>query len=185
MRQYQQGNILQTWKISYDEIQKRDPNAAKLLLLLARYDNQDIWYELIKNAFESSNVPTWPESTMSTPLTFKVTMKNLLGFSLLESRRKQGGSYTMHPVVQDWCIHLASTDKSVNSIQLDEVALISVGYAIPRSWERNDFELQQRLLPRANYVRHRKFSGDNIIVWEAFHGLGNPYQDQGKPKEAE
>ncbi|KAL4971144.1 hypothetical protein BDW66DRAFT_155969 [Aspergillus desertorum] len=42
-RQYQQGNIVQTWIITYKEIQKRDPTAAKLLLLLAFFDNQDIW----------------------------------------------------------------------------------------------------------------------------------------------
>ncbi|KAL4747812.1 nucleoside phosphorylase domain-containing protein [Aspergillus terricola var. indicus] len=41
-RQYRQGNIIQTWIITYEEIQKRDPTAAKLLLLLAFFDNQDI-----------------------------------------------------------------------------------------------------------------------------------------------
>lgn len=49
-RQYQQGNMLQTWMISYHEIQKRDPNAAELLLFLACFDNRDIWYELLKNS---------------------------------------------------------------------------------------------------------------------------------------
>jgi hypothetical protein len=48
-REYQQGNMLQTWMISYHEIQKRDPNAAALLLLLARFDNRDIWYELVQS----------------------------------------------------------------------------------------------------------------------------------------
>jgi hypothetical protein len=46
-RQYWQGNIIQTWIITYKEIQRHDPTAAKLLLLLAFFDNQDIWYELI------------------------------------------------------------------------------------------------------------------------------------------
>ena len=42
--------MLQTWMISYLEIQKRDPSAAALLLLLGRFDNRDIWYELVRVA---------------------------------------------------------------------------------------------------------------------------------------
>jgi hypothetical protein len=38
-RHYQQGNILQTWMISYQEILKCDPNATELLLLFAHFDN--------------------------------------------------------------------------------------------------------------------------------------------------
>jgi hypothetical protein len=33
--------------ITYQEIKKRDPTAATLLLLLACFDNRDIWHELI------------------------------------------------------------------------------------------------------------------------------------------
>jgi hypothetical protein len=38
-RHYQQGNMVQTWMVTYQEIQKCDPTAAKLLLLLAFFDN--------------------------------------------------------------------------------------------------------------------------------------------------
>jgi hypothetical protein len=82
-RQYQQGNLLQTWKISYDEIQKRNQPAAKLLLLLAHFD---IWYELIKNSHFSSEVPVWPERTTSSGLAFRTGVKNLIGFSLLATK---------------------------------------------------------------------------------------------------
>jgi hypothetical protein len=56
-RQYQQDNIIQTWMISYLEIQKRDPDAAKLLLLLSHFDNQDIWYELVQSGYHTADVP--------------------------------------------------------------------------------------------------------------------------------
>ncbi|KAJ5625973.1 protein kinase subdomain-containing protein [Penicillium lagena] len=164
-RQYQQGNMLQTWMISYHEIQKRDPNAASLLLLLARFDNRDI-------------------CTISSELAFKVGVKILVGFSLLETKEQDRG-YAIHPVVQDWCIHLANRDKSVDLIQLAELALVSVGYAVPSISIRNYSELQQRLIPHANYVRRGDWSGGNIAIWGAFHGLGNLYRDQGKLKEAE
>ncbi|KAJ5313618.1 uncharacterized protein N7443_000502 [Penicillium atrosanguineum] len=183
-RQYQQGNMLQTWMISYREIQKRDANAAKLLLFLARFDNRDIWFEVIQSSCHSSNVPEWLETSISSGLAFKIGVKALIGFSLLEIMEREGG-YAMHPVVQDWCIHLASTNRSVHSIQLNELALISVGYTVPSSSIRDYSELQQRLIPHANYVRQLDWSGDNFAVWGAFHGLGNLFKDQGRLKEAE
>ncbi|CAI7621060.1 unnamed protein product, partial [Penicillium viridicatum] len=183
-RQYQQGNILQTWMISYLEIQKRDPSAADLLLLLARFDNHDIWYELVENGRHSSNVPDWLEKAISSGLAFKIGVKSLIGFSLLESKQQEG-SYAMHPVVQEWCLHIASTNKNVNWMELNELALISVGYSVPSASDRNYSELQQRLLPHANYVCHLDWSDDNIELLGAFHGLGDLYSDQSKLKEAE
>ena len=70
----------------------------------------------------------------------------------------------MHPVVQDWCIHLASTDKAVDSSQPNELALIFVGYTVPSSSDINYSRLQQRLIPHANYVRARAWLGDNIDI---------------------
>ncbi|KAL2851636.1 hypothetical protein BJX68DRAFT_65137 [Aspergillus pseudodeflectus] len=184
-RQYEH-NMLQTWMISYREIQKRDPQAADLLLFLAHFDNRDIWYELIKSSHHSSNVPVWLEKTISSGLAFKSVVRTLIGFSLLETKEQDGG-YAMHPVVQYWCIHLANADRSVDLTQLDQLALISVGYTVPSSSDRNYSRLQQRLIPHANYVRYRDWPDDNIdtAVWGAFDALGNLYSDQGKPKEAE
>ncbi|KAB8212948.1 hypothetical protein BDV33DRAFT_94102 [Aspergillus novoparasiticus] len=183
-RQYEQGNMLQTWMISYREVQKRDPHAAKLLLLLAHFDYRDIWYELIKSSHHSSNVPVWLEKTTSSGLVFKIGVRTLIGFSLLELKEQERG-YAMHPVVQDWCIHLASRDETVVPTQLSELALISVGYAVPSKNDRNYWGLQQRLIPHANYVRHGGWTDTNIAVWGAFQGLGNLYYNQGMMKEAE
>ncbi|CEJ62692.1 Putative TPR repeat protein [Penicillium brasilianum] len=185
-RQYQQGNLLQTWMISYHEIQKRDPHAAKLLLLLAHFDNRDIWYELIKSSHNSSYVPFGLAKTISSGLAFRTSVKNLIAFSLLDTK-VQAGSYTIHPVVQDWCIHLSSTDTNANSTQLNKLALIAVGNSVPRSSDRNYSELQQRLIPHADYVRRGDWSSDNmdIGIWKAFDSLGSLYSDQGKLKEAE
>ncbi|KAF3398126.1 Nephrocystin-3 [Penicillium rolfsii] len=178
-RQYQQGNMLQTWMISYREIQKRDPNAAALLLFLARFDNRDIWYELIQSSHHSSNAPIWLKRTISSGLAFKAGMKTLVGLSFLETK-EQSGSYMMHPVIQDWCIHLASREKNVDPLHLDALALICVGYTVPRVGDRKHLEVQQRLLPHAKYVSHKDWSEENIGVWEALHRLGNLFHAQGK-----
>ncbi|KAJ5517508.1 hypothetical protein N7527_009068 [Penicillium freii] len=183
-RQYQQGNMLQTWMISYLKIQERDPSAADLLLLLAHFDSRDIWYELVKSGRHSSNVPVWLEKAISGRLSFKVCMRSLVGFSFLQSTQQEG-SYTMHPVVQDWCLYVANESNDVNRMQLNELAVISVGYSVPSASDRGYLELQQRLLPHAKYVCHFDWSDDDIELWGAFHGLGDLYSDQSKLKEAE
>ncbi|PLB48776.1 hypothetical protein P170DRAFT_464400 [Aspergillus steynii IBT 23096] len=63
----------------------------------------------------------------------------------------------MYLVVQDWCIYLATAEKALNYIQLNELAVVSVGGC----------------------------PGHNIVVWGAFHSLGDLYFDQGKLQEAE
>ncbi|KAJ5651366.1 uncharacterized protein N7484_005089 [Penicillium longicatenatum] len=154
-RQYQH-NLLQTWMISYRDIEKRDPNAALMLLLLARYDNRDIW-------------------TVSSKFAFKIGVRSLIDFSFLDIKELDE-SYAMHPVVQDWCLQLASANQIVDSIQLDELALISVGYTVPDVNVRNYSELQQRLIPHSNFVRRRKWSNSDIAATS---------RNQGKLKDAE
>ncbi|KAL4740396.1 hypothetical protein BDV11DRAFT_214403 [Aspergillus similis] len=153
-RQYQQGNIVQTWIITYEEIQKRDPTAAKLLLLLAFFDNQDIWYELIQKGLDHSNPPRLFETAVSSKLFFKTKLKALVEFLLVEIKQQEG-SYTLHPVVQDWCYYIAASNDLTN--QLQELAFISVGYS----------------------------PEDRLNIFGAFNYLGILFSDQGKSKEAE
>ncbi|CAI7645854.1 unnamed protein product [Penicillium manginii] len=178
--QYQQGNMLQTWMISYREIQKRDLNAAELLLLLACFDNRDIWYQLLKGADNSSNIPTWLKNTISSGLVFKTSVKTLITFSLLETKLLEG-SYAIHPVVQDWCHHITYTDKKVNSIQLYELALISVGYTIPSGRLREAKEMYQRALAG----REKALGPDHTSTLSTVNNLGVLYSNQGRLKEAE
>ena len=183
-RHYHQGNILQTWAVSYHEIQKRDPTAAVLLLFLSFFDNQDIWYELIACGRHCANVPDWFETAVGTKFDFKARIKTLLAFSLIETK-PQGGSYRLHPVVQGWCIHVAATENRIS--RLRELALVCIGYMVPGSDERDYARVQQRLLPHADYLFQKQmtYEANDTAICGAFLWLGNLYSDQGKLKEAE
>ncbi|GFF61692.1 putative Pfs, NB-ARC and TPR domain protein (JCVI) [Aspergillus udagawae] len=183
-RQYQKGNMFQTWMISYNEVKMRDPDAAKLLLLLACFDNRDIWYELVHCCSRSPNVPAWLKRPVSDKLAFKSSLKTLIEFSLIESKQHEG-SYSMHPVVQEWCLNVAGAEGRLDLTQLNELALICVGYSVPSTSDKNYSELQRRLIPHANHVRHGDWRDGNIAVMEACHNIGNLNKDQGKLKEAE
>jgi tetratricopeptide (TPR) repeat protein len=189
-RQYRQGNTVQTWIITYKEIQKHDPTAAKLLLLLAFFDNQDIWYELIQNGLDYSNPPPWFfKAAVSSKLVFRTKIKALVEFSLVEIKQQEG-SYTLHPVVQDWCYHIAASNDLTN--QLQELAFILVGYTVPNRDTKEYARLEQRLLPHANNLIQRNIGHwldiqpeDRLNIFGAFHCLGILYSHQGKLKEAE
>lgn len=179
--QYPQGNMIQTWMISYHEIQKRDPNAAELLMLLAHFDNRDIWYKLVESTSHSPDVPDWLRRASSSEISFKICLKPLIEFSLLQTNQ-EGGSYAIHPVVKDWCFHIAGGN--IDSILLSELAIISIGYSVPGVSHSNYAELQRRLIPHADSVRNGPFA-DKMAVWEGFFGIGCLYSDHGKLKEAE
>ncbi|KAJ6133715.1 hypothetical protein N7523_000037 [Penicillium sp. IBT 18751x] len=159
-RHYQQGNMLQTWLISYHEIKK------------------------LRSGSYSSNVPVRLERATASGLTFKIAVRVLIEFSFLEVK-SQERSYTMHPVSQDWCLHLASTERNVSSFQLIELLLVSIGHTIPHGSKRDCSTLQRRLTPHVNYAYKGNSSNIEIALWGAFHGLGDLYKDQGKLNVAE
>ena len=47
LQEYQDRTLYTTWDLSYTRLESEDPDAAKLLKLLAYFDNQSIWYELL------------------------------------------------------------------------------------------------------------------------------------------
>lgn len=66
--------------ISYKEIQKVAPSAAILLLLLAYYDNQDIWYDLVHQGLKSRTKSPWLYEVVSSGSRFLRALQVLLGF---------------------------------------------------------------------------------------------------------
>ncbi|CRG86521.1 hypothetical protein PISL3812_03527 [Talaromyces islandicus] len=157
------------------------------MLLLAQFDNRDIWYELVKCGTHSSNRPVWFDSVTSGRLDFNESIRTLIGFSFIEVKQDEG-SYMMHPVLQDWCLHIARTEHDAKASLLDELALVCVGYMVPSNNVPNYWQMQRRLLSHADFVLQKWKSDrltDNIAIWGAFLRLGNLYRHQGQLKEAE
>lgn len=186
-RHYQQGNILQTWSVSYDEIRRRDPAIAELLLLLAHFDNRDIWYELLESGKNYANRPSWFTDVLSDSLVFKKKIMMLIEFSLINVN-EETGSYMMHPVVQDWCLDMAATESKPTNRQWDEIAFISVGHSIPTKEDSTSWRLQRRLLVHANHVR-QIWTSDQLTAdaatFLAIYNIITLYFGQGRIEEAE
>jgi tetratricopeptide (TPR) repeat protein len=190
-RHYFNGNLLATWNISLVEIQKRDPFAVNLLRLLSHFDNRDIWFELLECGLDVDNKPEWVNEMMGDEFSFLKTMKILVSFSFVHVNH-ENSSYSLHPVIQDWCRHgltqIEVNDDS-NNDKLKEIALVSVGYCVPGTSTKEYWILQQRLLPHANRMVNTIQNGwhipQNYALINAIGYLGDLYSNQGLLNEAE
>ncbi|GLA38505.1 hypothetical protein AnigIFM63309_005802 [Aspergillus niger] len=188
--EYSNGNLLTTWKISYDEVRKRNAAAANLLLLLSYFDNQDVWFQLIRsgNIAICSIIPQWFQSIVSDETSFLTNVNLLISFSLVESN-PQCSSYSVHPVVHDWCHYelLGELDQPTR-MQLRMTALAAIGHAVPSVAEKQHWVLQQRVLPHANRMLACLSKSPSIpqepALIQALHNLGLLYKSQRKPNEA-
>ncbi|KAL6712997.1 hypothetical protein ACLMJK_009393 [Lecanora helva] len=171
---YPNRSVHTTWSISYKRVKRLDPRATELLQLWAYLDHQDLWFQLLLQDLVESEIR------------FKETVKTLLAYSLIESQ-EDAESYSIHPVVHDWCVESIGQSRS----DLTLLALTIVGFAAPSQSELEYWVIQRRLLPHANrYVQ--RFVVDDVLDTEkepdldyTFHILGDLYADQGKLAKAE
>jgi tetratricopeptide (TPR) repeat protein len=202
---YPDRSVWTTWTLSYDAIRDKNAAAANLLLLWAFLDSQDLWYGLFAEAYNAStavasSLSEWIGDIASNELEFTKAIGLLRNYSLIESVQDQG-SYATHPVVHRWAYYLQGGNDS--KAHLAQLAVMVVGWAIPRSSLREYFILQRRILPHAQVCTQRvrtietkpgsiqqggvievKLSEDQVVIG-AVHNLGLLYQDQGKLVEAE
>ena len=172
--------------ISYERITEDTPSAAKFLQLWAYLDHQDVWYELLSRGRHNFYEYSWFRELIKSEISFKEIMRTLLAYSLIESHERIE-SYSIHPVVHDWCTEFISDG------QEDTIILAStiIGSAVPSHSEPEYWLTQQRLLPHAdrcirflqklNAPDETRYSGSN----NAFHNIGDLYAHQGKMTEAE
>ena len=186
LHNYLNGSIQTTWSISYECVKQMDPTAAKLLQFWAYLDNQDLWFELLKRGSRGFKDPVWLQDLVRGEIGFGRIIKKLLAYSLVESHQDIE-SYSIHPVVHDWCLESISRGK----LELMMLAITTVGFAAPGKTEPEYWLMQQRLLTHVNrciqqlsIVNVPRATEDQDID-DAFHNLGDLYAGQGKLAEAE
>jgi hypothetical protein len=113
----------------------------------------------VESGRHSLNVYDWLKKAISSGLAFRIGVKSLVDSPFLRAINEKEAIR---------CIQWYSTgatilrvNKNVNSMQLNKLALILVGYTMSSASNRDYLELQQRLLPHANYVRYLGWLGDN------------------------
>ena len=186
LRDYDNGSIQTTWTISYERIRRTNRTAAMFLQLWANVDRRDIWYELISRGSEGCQECGWLQEMAANEIDFKRVMGALLGYSLVESHQRTD-SYSVHPVVHDWCAETIS--RGLDGLVMTAVKIVAT--AVADYTEAEYWVSRQRLVPHANqYTRRIEDSGvlervGSAEASNAFHNLGLLYADQGKLVNAE
>jgi tetratricopeptide (TPR) repeat protein len=152
---------------------------------MACYDNQDIWYDLIHQALQNNNEPSWLHKVASREIEFSRAMRALLSFSLVQLK-PESSSYSLHPVVQDWCQGYMQEENTEN--RMIAIAIISTGFSITSSDKAQYWVSQQRLLPHADHIfkvlQNKESLSEQPTMLHAISRLGILYADQGKLQEA-
>jgi hypothetical protein len=150
LQDYPDRSVWTTWAISYNAIRERHIATANLLLLWAFLDSKDLWYGLFAAACSPSTITAmslseWIGDLASNEVEFAKAIQLLRNYSLIEDV-KDPASYATHPVVHRSAYYFQGKDSRV---QLAQLAVIVVGWAVPHRLSREHSTIQRRLLPHA------------------------------------
>lgn len=113
LHEYQNRTFFTTWNISYSRLKDHDPDAAKLLKVLAYFDHQSIWYELLQGGL-TSDLPEWMHEVIGDDINYIGVMRTLTGYCFLDLQTDLK-TWSMHGCVHDWIV--AELNKVINAQQ--------------------------------------------------------------------
>ncbi|KAN0075132.1 P-loop containing nucleoside triphosphate hydrolase protein [Elaphomyces granulatus] len=168
---YEDRMLYSTWQVSFDQVKQRNELSAKLLQLWAYFDNQDLWFELLRHS--DSEDPDWIRELTEDELGFNGAVRVLKGIAFT--------AVFTHGCVHSWAIHVLNQKWDYDLARLARLALKFVGSHFP--WTESKWWLtERRLLPHAARCSHAVLNGmviDDGMEW-ALYNLGNLCGDQGK-----
>lgn len=110
LQEYQELTLYTTWDLSYSRLENENSDAAKILKLLAYFDNENLWCELF-HAGLADNSPQWLRQVIKDGVHFSGVMGILTDYYFLD----------VHPTFESWSIHncvhdwtLAALNKNID-----------------------------------------------------------------------
>ena len=184
---YEDRTLYSTWQISFDKVKQQNPLSANLLRFWAYFDNQDLWFELLRHS--DSKDLEWIQALTKDELSFDSAVRVLSDHGLVEIASSsqewiESKGYSIHRCVHSWIIHALNQEWDCD---LARLALKFVGAHVPREEDIQPWLIERRLLQhagRCSYMVLNNLVLDDNITWEC-HQLGILYADQGKLAEAE
>lgn len=127
--EYRNGTLYTTWAISYARLQHDQPNAAKLLQLLAFFSHQSVRYEDLSAGYCLTCSSEWMQYVLSEDRQLYGLMAILVGYCFVDPDSEAGG-WAMHTCVHDWTLAVLneSIDPSFYWHAFDCVAALIRGH---------------------------------------------------------
>jgi tetratricopeptide (TPR) repeat protein len=184
---YEDRALYTTWNLSYEHVMKQNLLSAKLLQFWAYFDNQDVWFDLLRHSDSSS--PTWFSDLIVDEVEFTKAIRVLCNHALVEveqssEERIEGDGYSMHGCVHSWTIHVLNREWDT---EMAEVALKCIGSHVPEQNAQRGWIIERRMLQHASRcsdIVSRGLISSSGLEW-ALDKLGSLYADMGKLVEAE
>jgi len=187
LNSYEDRSLYTAWQVTYDRIRGQNAASAQLLKLWAYFDKQDVWFGLLRHAYDTDD--EWIQKLTEDELSFNEAVRLLCEYGLVHPEPSLGPSsksagYGVHSCVHSWTISVLNSEWDDD---LAELALSCVASEVPETNKDGWWVLQQRLLQHV--ARHKQFITDGKMdvkrmEW-ALHNLGLLYADQGRLAEAE
>jgi len=164
---YEERALYSTWNMSYAQVKQRNMGSAMLLRLWAYFDNEDLWFELLKkaqwapleesapnyaNPIQRDNMP-WLFTLTDNVLNFNEAVRVLCDYGLLEVSKStdehatESCGYSMHACVHSWTIHVLNEGPDV---ALAWVPIYCIALHAPDETTTRYWEIRHRLLRHAS-----------------------------------
>lgn len=174
--------LSQSIALSFDELEKTAPIAARILTLFSLLHHRDLWFELCHNADENI-YPGWLQGLAGGKAPFMHFRPILADLSFIELRHSNADIpiWEIHPVVQMVAIQRAG-DREKEYIRC---AITLVASQVPRSFEANSWETTRRLWPHAEvcwgYIKQGKDTNTDYVHLE---NLARVFRRVGRYEDA-
>ena len=185
---YEDRQLYSTWQLSVDHIRQQSEVSAKLLQLWAYFDNQDLWFELLREGWRYG--PEWLRQLTADKLSFNKAVRVLCEHGLVEVDRSSKGSgvesegYEMHSCVHSWTVNVVNREWDS---EMAKMALECVSRHVPNDTEPNSWVAQRRLLRHVTksweFIAEGKLDDDGMDY--VLYNFGYVCSSQGRHYEAE
>ncbi|RSL52708.1 hypothetical protein CEP53_007989 [Fusarium sp. AF-6] len=175
--------LVRSLELSFEELEKSNPTAAKLLMLFGYLDHRDLWADLCLNATDD-DLPAWLREIGSSRCFhgYYASMRNL---SFVEAKlhgRKKDQAYEVHPAIHEF----ARWKAKENEEEYVRTAISLVAAKVPRSTDKDFLEIVQRLEPHADQCKihmEQGRAGPSLDLLE-LEQFGNLFRHLGRYDEA-
>lgn len=184
---YEDRTLHSTWRISFERIQQQNELSTKLLKLWCYFDNEDLWYELLRDG-DMKDLP-WMQELTRDQHVFSRAIRLLCDYGLVNAVKSrehdtESAGYSMHNCVHAWVINVLNAQWDPTSAGY---AVRATGRHAPISDDNDSWIKQRRLLRHADrclqHVRRKQVPFTEM--GDAFYRLGCLYDQQDKLVEAE
>ncbi|KAL6159008.1 hypothetical protein ACJBU6_03101 [Exserohilum turcicum] len=185
---YEDRQLYTTWQLSYDHIKQQNELSAKLLHLWAYFDNQDLWFELLKE--EQSAGPEWFRQLTQDELSFNQAMRVLCNHGLAEAYGLSDTDDIESPgykkldkaeEILGWASRSCQTVVGEYDIGTFQI-MNSMGDLFTQQGKLNEAE---KMYERALHGFETTLGPDEIVTLNTCSRLGTLYSHQNKLNKAE